>query len=1129
MDYSDLISRLIKDPSVLFIGQSIHIADGLEDMFLKSIVEKYSVKSSQTGYSKIFDMGSVNSESFRSWCQKLSDNLSVPKSLSIIGNFPWNHIYTSSFDPRVTRAFKNDFRTLQPVFETSYKMSDPRSRTNLNQTLIFGQIQFNEPDRATPLTKLALTQKKNSSIVFLNRLPSEIVTPKGILLIDYWDLADWITPEDLYGVLSKFGEGQVHLFSCRSEIRENEFVADLITKKIIINYETSLSAIIDEAFRNQYFNIPEILQDKSGSFIEIGQSRIKIPESLNKKIKKVALIVNEDIFISPRAINEAIQGIDFRNFISHSATIPRWDGYAKGYAFEREFITGLKEKIIRNITGSLNEYPIIIHGQASSGKTIGIGQTIYDLVSNKDLKIGILYIEKSYRRFSENDMRILDEYCLWVEENGADRVIIFYDGLFPVDYYIQLQKNLVSRGRKVLIVGSTYLLSGEFRYHQEKLIEVPIKLTTDEQKRFKSYLGSFIKEKSIIELITRNQNESNFLAMLYHYLPDSKSTINHLIRNEASYYSKYIEDYKDETYNDPESEGLILKALLTQLGFKESSNLASSEEMLVGGEMVGIATLFINLVMSIGKLGFQVPFEILLRALGTRSLNANFFKRIPDTDFIRWFEDHNGNIMVGPRTTLEARIYSSSLGGLHTENEYIKQILSQVRNSEFIGYEDIEIEFAIMLLQKLKEPESPFRKYLCEYAFILADLRTSGDAYHSRLMLQEASLLQESIKSKETRNNPEFDTIEILETAEEVVNEALRIEGSSSSPLSGYLKVELASIIGSRGTQIASNNPEEAIALLEEAREHILGTTIGSTNYYGLDVLFWTIRNQSNLLVDDNQRLKLYAEFSHYVQFAEDEGIHPAYKIEFERRKQELGQIFKDTVLTEEAFKRLNEMGSRAGYYLKAKGILNKTELSNSETFGHDDFDRIGRALSFLQEHFETIKSDSQCIYLTLKLWWLLKTKHPLFHKERTVLKFNESEWGYLWRLVTTLINTSEIYLLPSLMYLKAISEFHSGDFQTAFATFSELSRMTDQASIGSRRIRKYYLYSDEHGRPILNNGILDDLIDSRQVRGWVSSINLGRKIRIFYSDFRRTFKRGEAVDFYIAFNYIGPTAIPIK
>jgi hypothetical protein len=1114
-----LLERLKNsDPAILFIGQSYLRNNVSSDMFLTEISRKFTIEPGLNSYELLFNYPTLNNEAFRSWSQRLSENISIPDSIKKISEFSWSHVYTSSIDGILARAFKTNLRTIQPIFNSQYRVEDPRSRVNLHLTYLYGLLQYADADKSAPLTKFELSRRKAITNELLGRL-KEITTPKGVVIIDGWDpSADWLSSEDFFSILSGLNKHQIHLFGTFESHLKDEYLINLKSNDKLVVHQKSLSQYLTDLQNNLLLNFNQSFDDSLGSWLKLGGKRVRVPQQVLKTINKSAILISEATFEVNKELNPNERLDEFKNFVSFSTTIPRWQGYALNFAFKREFNDELLSKIKSFLHNQELEFPLIVQGQASCGKTIALGQVCYDIVIKNDLNVAVLFIERNYRRIEDNNVKDIDEFCLWAEDQGAVKTVIIYDGMLHYENYSALLRKLTSRGRKVILVGTSYLM--QINIPASSTVHVNIELSASEQSRFADYIKEIVHDKPALSNMIKSSQEKNFLAILYHYLPNTKSNISKLVRSEAKFVSDSISSHPI----DSSKNAGILQELLEELGFESQPNEIG--DISIGGERATLASHFINTTMIIGKLGLSTPFELLLRSLGSSSYESNFFNAIPETDFIRWHEDHNGNISVGPRTQLEAVIYTNTLGGVGFEVEYISKILKEIRDSSS-SFSETEIEFASILVQELKKKGRPYRSHIYKFAEILGSIRNSKQAINARLMLQEASLLQEAIKERLIPAG--VDKVELLDIAEDIIRQALVLEEASSSFTKIYLNVELASIIATKGVELASVKPELAKEFFEESRNEVLKSSFSGDNYHALDVLLWTIRSQARLTKNPDEKAVLYAEAIHYIQFGEDEGIAENHLDEFNGRKVSIGEEFGEVELSDKAFAALENAGSYAGYLLRAKEKLAGVDISRMESLDSTSMQKIRSALDYLKTYYKNISKDSHCLYFMLKLWWITKTRQSIFSKEKIALKFSADDWTFLLSISNQLLGISAPYLSPSIKYLKGLSQFHCGVINEGFESFKELSEQTEANNIGRKRIKKFYLFSNSDGQPKIFNGLIDTPIGPRSTSGRVIVTEWNKKVKIFYADFRREFPKDESIDFYIAFNFIGPLAIPVK
>ena len=1118
----NIIKRIESGPAVLLLGQKYLSLETGTDMFLRAIKEKYDGNSNKIENYKSLPSLDLAKESpaVLGWMYKLSKSISTPEWLKSIVNIPWSSIYTTSYDTILNRAFENEWRNIQPIADDSFRVIDSRDKINLHITYLYGNIEEQEQSKRPPLSVMESFRRKTVVNNLLERLP-EIITPKGVLIIDGYDLRDQLAIEDLATVLYSLGEGQTLL--CNSEsLEENEIIKDLINSKRLIAERKGFALLLSDWLFEDKIKISNPGEfDYFGKWITLQDRRINVPQDILSVISKSGTILDDEIFDGAINIENKAEG--FRRFLASSNAAPAWFGYPYGFAFERDYYIKLKQATLSKLRESeFKDSPIILHGQSSSGKTTSLGLLAYQL--RTELNYPVLYIEKRYQRVDEKEIEI---FCKWIEDNGGKLTFIIWDGMQEQDSYNSLLKKLDTRGRKFVLIGTSYTtnkLAGE--KSDPNIIESPIDLTESEKKRFETYLRKF---EPIISNILSGINDTNFLAMMYRYIPSVKTNIHRGLVSEYDFFSDLLANKKIGT---TQQRGQLYDAFKAAGIEIEPELLDLNNVTEIGTEKLTLADQLIFSIMVPGKFGLNVPFEVLLRIIGFDAFSTSLFKELNEVNIIEWYEYSQGEFQLGPRTSVEASIFSDYLGSRETEVAMIKLLLKNVRpnSSRLVGESDYQIQFAVDLLNKIG-PKSEHRYYdvfLYDIATQLRQLREEYGIFHPRLVLKEAYFLRE-IATKNIPGNPT--PLALLDSAEEIVRNALEIlEQYPERSIKLFLKVELASILGTKATEYAKNGSFKlAKNAYENIRELISDTyAINPENYGALDVIGWATIGLINFEVfSDAERFEYESDLAYLIEHAEIEGINEQNAEDFNKLKLRFFELVKNQQVADDTFEKLKASGSASGYYIRAKIVLGFNTDDNSEYLKKSRL-----AFYYLNENYDQIKSDYKCLFLLFRCWWTTKTESVFFGEEKQSLPLTNDDWNYCLSILNRLI-AIETSFSTTVYYIKAIAEFHLELFPESFQSFHYLGTETNYSFYGRRRIKKFYMASNPDGSLKVYSGQIESDISTanNEKRGDLYVPDLHRKIAFLLYDFRKSsYQKGERIRaLNIAFNFRGPIAVESK
>lgn len=1118
--------RLRRGPAILFLGQNYLQVETGEDPLLKQIESRFGGERRERSYDQLFE-GSAhrNGDNALAWMSERCRGLSAPSWLRSVSEFSWSGVVSSAIDPVWLSAFRNDWRDVAPIYDNDYFPRNPRNRRELHCTFLFGSLNQTEPTQRPPLTKFEHLARMQAARNLFDRLP-DVMTPLGVLAIEAYDPdRDWMTLADLIPTLQTLGSDQVHFFSVKSYWLDDPLLSELINMGKVTTHSESLSSALEKASARGLIKFGPQSEWASGArSIDLGDYSISIPRELWNRVNKFGTILDDRVLSPPQQISDEALYWEFRRFLFECGVRPLWSGFARGLAFHREFEDLLWEVTTNRLKrGTFNNHPVVVHGQTGTGKTVALGALAYRLAASRAYPT--IYIERRAQRPNYAD---IDLYCQWLEDHGSDATLIVWDGMLASSDYYDLQSYLASRGRKAVVVGSSYKLEES----APNLVEVPDRLTSTEAPQFLAFLEQLGVDVTRHHRDALESRDPSYLVALYRFLPPARPQIRTGVVEELERLEANLVASVEASTKKSQPLTALAEALLSA-GIIDSSRLEMLQEQssarFSSNEIVDL----VDIVTVPGRFGLNIPIELLARTCGNTEF-SNLAQMLRGVDLINALEDEAGRIAVGPRHRLEAElIVQSRIGDVHAEASIVSRIIRALNPSTWPDEND-EMEFVISLLQEVgpRGDERPrFAPTFRDLSEAIADLREARNIKNPRLMLQEAYLLREWVTIQSRFGSRPEDTREILEDAQSILEEALELLGDSNGHrrLKTIIATELASNYGTITVDsiMEPNTKQEDVKRDFQRLLDAVGSAreLDSSAYNPVDVLAWTswaLAGSGTL--DEFTRTEAIVDVIDALKTV-DQDLLETHNVErLGVRRYEAFTLLGNENLSESAFQDLVAMGSASGYYIRALEISG----ARARDLDDDELDplRVERAWKYLEEHRADISNDARCLNLLFDYWWITKMGQRLFASERLTLPMNGQEWLYGLHLIND-IRAKGTYRDLTLSFLEAVGLFHVNRTSQSLQSFREVESRAESLR-GRRRIQKFFLASETGGAAQTFHGNVR-WVHQEGRRGEVFVEELSRPIRFIPRDFSRPdIRRGEPLgEFHIGFSFIGPIADP--
>ena len=1119
--------QLNQGPVVLFLGQDYLRVETGTDPLLYEAHGRFGGEFTTPDYNLLLaGAASQSADAALAWMSERCRRLSAPEWLQPIAEFHWSCIYSSAIDPLWLQTFRSDWREVAPIFDDEYFPRDPRNRRILHCTYLFGSLTQTEAKLRAPLSQFEFFSRKQMAVNLARRLP-EILTPLGVLAIEgYKGDRDWFSLGDLFPVLQGLGPGQAHLFSVDDVLSEHPVISELVRTGRLVTHPEGLAWALEQGRALGFIQLRDSLEwEETGRRVTLRNGSIPIPRELWNRLDNSATLMDDHVLVPPPPISNDAVYWEFRRFLFECGNRPLWSGYARRFAFRREFEKELhdktKNKLDRNAS---NDQPIVIHGQTGTGKTVALGSLAYTIAKSREYPV--IFIERRTQRPVNSD---IDECCRWLEDHGASATLIVWDGMVQQSEYRELQGYLASRGRKAAVVGSSYTLK-ETGNH---LVEVPNQLTVEEARQFADFLeglGISLNERHREFLEKR---DPTYLVAMYRHLAPTRQRLTTGVVQELEQLEQELVAAVSQLESGNSSlsgfaaaflsAGIIDQTRLEEVSIRPETQISAAEV----AELVDIVTVP-------GRFGINIPIELLTRTW-EKSNFTDLSQLLRGFDLVHAFEDSAGRVVVGPRHSLEARlIVQARIGSVQNEADIVSRIVKAIRPSIWGADESDEIGFVIELLRAVGpqgEEQSRFAPFFRDLAEAISEVRESRNIRSPRMMLQEANFIREWVTTKSRQGNQPEDAKEVLGKAKSILQEALEmLKDNRQWRLRTFIATELASTLGaatvdsiiSGATKYEiEQNYEQVLEAVKTAR------SIDFSSFNPVDVLVWSTSALANSEgVDNHVRTEAIVDVLDALETVDTDLLDSGNLERFYQRRYEVGTLLGDQALSEAAFQNLVLIGSAAGFYIRAWEIGGspKGSKSGEKTQGWE----YEAAWRYLEEHRGEIFNDPRCLNLLFDYWWLSKSGHRPFDEERAVVPFQENDWLYGLELIRELRGLQNSNRGLTLSFVEALSLFHLGQITPAIQLFREIENESYTVS-SRRRILRSFLASEPNGTPRIFRGTVRS-VDPDGRRGQVFVEELRQRITFLPADFGRPeIRSGDSLgEFHIAFNFIGPIADPL-
>jgi tetratricopeptide (TPR) repeat protein len=1046
-----------------------------------------------------------------------------------IARLPLNAVFTTSIDPALPRMFRLPSRDVEAVLSERDNPVSPRHRRNLHITYLFGRAGERNSAEAPPKSIQELSRRTALHATPLLARIVETTTSLGLLVIDGLTCGrDWLSAEAFYGVLSAFSPNQVLWFGWNPEEAgtHSELLKELAAPEgPIVFIPERLSVALRKLELANKIEITARGAFTGDDTVTIGESLLEIEPATRLKTSTASTIL-DDTWLTPLPpLGKEAAYEEFRRFHGHSENAQRIvEGLRRGFAIKRTFEADLQsrtKKALANI--GRNQDPVLIHGQSGSGKSLALARLAYDV--RVEGRYPVLLSSRVTRVPAVDE---LDEFCLRAEDSGAEATLLVCDANAPAFRYRDLLRGFLSRGRRVVIVGSTYRIvdhreSSDAEHLCEALGELDEVESPDLDKLLQHWTG----------VAFRTIPSGYLLPAVYRMLPDVRPRLAAGLAREA----RVVEDElrsrgAGQRTGVPKPAGALGQALI-DAGLVDPKAVLDQKIEDFLGRMSDSASKAIDYVMMPGKLNCPVPINLLMRTVGGSESLVDIATLFSGIDLFRWSTNAEDDVFVHPRLQVEAELIAARRLG--TSQSEIAVAIRLLKNANPSNYESCERRFVLELVQKLG-PDGPFgRRYANHYldlAKALTEIRIRRGFTDPSLMLQEATLRRRALRDAPTAL--EVDPATILEEARRVVDLALDEFGGRKSPglrqVCANLMVERAAIYGFRAVQQLRNGAasEEVWQFYKAARDSARSAVYAADTYVAIDVSLWIphdLLRQGDW--SPEKRAELVADIWDSLERVDIGPLDFHQRERYEERRVKVAQTLENIELEQNALEALQRIGSKAGIFLQARTAGG--ELSGRGNASGEDMVRAERVLSFLENYQPAIRDDARCLRYLIRAHWIIATGTYLFGGERSPIPYAKNDLHRILDLLDLLGGLEGALGDPRTQYLRAVLMWRLQREHEARESWRSLSEET--AFSDPRRVVRHHIWTEAGGVPRVFQGrVTHEDIGRGRARVQVEEIR--QEIEILQKDFPQLdLKRGTGIPggFHIAFNYIGPVAEPLK
>lgn len=1102
-------------------------------------------------------------------------------------DFPWRCVITTAIDSSPVSALGN--RRLVTQITTAH-FSDDTSDGSLRLLRLFGTVDRAEVPDLPPRDVRDLRSRREVAKSILGHLP-HLVTPSGSFLVAGWSpIHDWLRPRDLAGCLSRFAAGQVLVFGLSSEektaLGDDADFASLLDDRVVVLVEESLVEIHTEleaagrlpqrSLRAQdpehiIYRVIRGREPPSSVDARASEDLVDVPFGrLEWQNLTAHLMIPDDIDVTgplPQELSGQYQA--FRDFISKPASSSTLR-VVRHLAMRRPVLGQIVARCRALCAASSpQETVLILRGQSGSGKSVLLCQLAVEL---RELGLPIVYAPSSPVRPDRNQ---IDLFCQHVEVRTDAPVFLLYDGLRDSGEYFDLAEYFASRGRKCVVVGTSYTFQATQRKRarpersasasgahgsrrpliglRAAYMDVPIELSDEETSGLFDHLSRFVEVSTVPLRSLARLGINHFFAAIYRALPDARGPLEEQFLREclsgADYMERTIEVLQADRKQAEGHMGALQQALRAALGqrldelmkrtIQQETSEASASRAEIEAMSATSRSLF-DTVMFASWLGLQVPQSIALRLLCD---DFRIYRGTFTAGLLAERESSPGVYSLSARNTVEAEIWVKKYLVTGDEKTRILRLIAGTLNSQEV-VEDYapELVFLIEMLRALG-PEGPSDRRTPELYANLADvvsrLRQQHGEVSARLLLMESHAAREWVRARQAQLKREDDVSDALsqfmdrlkeaeiglrKAYERVYSGAAPIPRGAARRLLATLETERACVIGTEMGSLNRCLPRErfvsrdvqgmADRWVEEAGQAWMQSLRwDESNRMAIDSACWIIEERfTTTFVDKMAELGWLATWSEMIDRYHSLDLSTEQADRRDEKEAKFAKRLGDQDRFEKALGRIEARGSSAAHALLARFIAEEKGPAP--------------ACAYLELHAgDTLLTDQRLLPRYARLWWWQETdEQRFFPRERMLLRFDRARWRRLLELVEAWLSFEPEH--SSLLFLKACALVHLGQVETGVQVLRALDRLGQG---GYRQSKSLVIRTDDEGQPVPYNAVFQGKTKGSTHLAWCDALR--QNVEFFPVEHGKPdIRAGSSIGpFYLSLRYRGLFAEPTR